>query len=177
MKVPCTQCDQWTDLDPSVVSKKQSDEDVKEWMSDTFTRAGGETKVASIEERMEHLHLPSALKEALLVHTQEMSSEAETPSENKENDLLSTITKEARQNWPEVETSHPLCEICAEDLVQQLTNELVDTRRERDTLVLLERELERLALVDGDLEMSQEDIARWKRQQDLILRDMKEVCI
>lgn len=73
---------------------------------------------------------------------------------------------------PSLQIQHPLCQECAQVSLDLMIARANEVKAEVDTLTLMEREMERLALVDGDLEMSQEDMNRWRREQDTIAHEI-----
>lgn len=109
--------------------------------------------------------VPESARKAILDHVDAMS----IPFTN------TSCTKDTTNPWilhipPLSESSiqHPLCRDCAQDCLDHMAARADEVKAEVDTLSLMEREMERLALVDGDLEMSQEDMTRWRREQNSI---------
>lgn len=124
-----------------------------------------QTEPPSFEEISAAWPLPGSARKAIQDHVNA------TPISDKSTSEL----KDRNNSWiahipPLSESSiqHPLCQGCARACLDQMTARADKVKAEVDTLSLMEREMERLAIVDGDLEMSQEDMSRWRREQDSI---------
>lgn len=169
MDAVCTRCAWPIVLESGLQETVAHQDTIREWKAESWP---DEPHTAgSPAEQIKELDVPDALEEALLEHIQKLPVTDE--SEKDGNSLFTMLNK---RMWLDADTasrvSHPLCESCAEDARDLLDRELRDAQAKLDTLALMERELERLALVDGDLEMSEADKARWQRRQDTMVRDL-----
>lgn len=138
------------------------------------------------------LHAPQSLQEAMLTHVKAcglMGSDKENCSAEATTQRGFSSLESHTSGSPELfallnispadsatpALVHPLCQDCAHANEKALEDEHAHMQCSYDTLALLAREMERLALIDGDLEMSPDEWARWQRERDALFQDLDHV--
>lgn len=159
----CAKCARWMRLDESIT--KASDEQI-------ISLCSAENHIAPIsEDHVACLDIPVEIKEAFVERAKHDEPALATP------DRYATLffSLEANSKTDTLYPRYPVCRECADTLIATMEQELMCTYHDRDELALLERELERLALIKGDMEMSSDDMTRWNRDQNRLERDMEKM--
>lgn len=173
----CQRCAQPLQLDASLVGDDRTLNRAKDVVLEAFPDFNSE-EAPDLSKRLAALDIDNGLRDVLRMQmTQCSTPRGSVEEENNDTQRLDELfhllsALPMREHQP---IQHPICDACTQQLHEHVSSLIDDARKERDTLQMLERELVRLALLDGDLEMSAEDEARWQRKQDAVLQEINEV--
>lgn len=147
---------------------------------DASVANAGEAKVAALVEKVNvekaraitaadlaYASLPPAVQDAFVQRAQ--TDEATIPPDTHTHlfDVLSTFMG----NYSHV-ARFPMCQECVPTALTAMDAALAEAEHKRDTLDALKTELLQLSLIKNE-EPCSEDILRWQRQQDRVMRDIK----
>lgn len=163
----CAKCARWMRLDESIT--KASDEQLQ-------SLCNAENDPAPLSEgHFAHWDIPVEIKKAFVERAKQ--DEPALAASDRYADVFSSLESNSKSDT--LYARYPLCHGCAVTIIATMELDLLGTFHERDKLALLERELERLALIKGDMEMSSDDRMRWNRDQNRLeceLEKMHRAC-
>ncbi|WFC95557.1 Vacuolar protein sorting-associated protein atg6 [Malassezia brasiliensis] len=175
----CQRCGQLLQLDASLEHiDSETIANVRKVVNEVFPRAA-QSASDGVDDPWDTLHVLPEVRDAVLA---QMDAYTSSPASNisaksdaslPQYTLFHILSSDA--SCPPHVVQHPLCESCTLQVLEDHSAQIDQARKERDTLQTLEHELVRLALLDGDMEMSSEDKARWQRKQNIIRREIDEM--
>lgn len=177
----CQRCGQLLQLDASLEQiDSETLAEARKVVSEAFPHAAQSTS-PGVNHPWDALHALPEVRDAVLAQMDAYTPPPESAASAKSDASLPQYTLfhilSSGASCPSDVVQHPLCESCTLQVLEDRSAQIDRARKERDTLQTLERELVRLALLDGDMEMSSEDKARWQRKQNAIRREVDEVCV
>lgn len=159
----CAKCARWMRLDESIT--KASDEQLQ-------TLCNAETHTAPLsEDHFSRWDIPVEIKQAFVERAKQ--DEPAPAASDRYADVFSSLESNSKSDT--LYARYPVCHECAVTIIATMELDLSCTFHERDKLALLERELERLALIKGDMEMSSDDRIRWNRDQNRLECDIEKM--
>lgn len=161
----CGQCSRPVHINDDLFARVEQD-GLKDLIKDCTIL--NERKPPIFEESLEPWTLPEAARKAIQAHVHATQKPNASSLHDQREKELPDLCLPHIPPLTEPSIQHPMCQECAQDCVNLLSTRINEVKAEVDTLTLMEREMERLALVDGDLEMSQEDMNRWEREQNTV---------
>lgn len=183
MSFSCQQCGQPLVLHEGLDKARDGDlEATRELLSRSFpaSREPEDLGDAVLVERMGQLHVPPDTRDALLLHVrrdserrQEGPDHAPAPPDDKRAELFEALSSAPGSGDDVVD--HPLCRPCTLSLLDAMSRSLSDVRKEHDTLIDLEKQLARLDEYMNPNSASEESVARWKRMQNGLAHELREV--
>lgn len=168
----CTSCSQLIFLDQSIES---ADNDAWKNLLDNKYCPLGPTGIPPAEEAVKSLNLPPSVQDTFLRRAAHDSPGHAHEGQGadmyvKQFSLLDAATCDGKSD-----VRYPLCQACARAILQSMEERRLRLDQDHKTLSLLERELQRLAIIKGDLDMSDDDMARWRREHDRLEHDVDAV--
>ncbi|WFD32108.1 Vacuolar protein sorting-associated protein atg6 [Malassezia sp. CBS 17886] len=187
MAFTCQRCAQ-----PLLLSDSLANEDgtaqraVERTVREIFPPSTKSPAPSGARQQLASLPIPETAQYAVLAHMRTADASGDTSAHDQHMPaaqpahcaaLFSALSTPARPGLDTAPTpiDHPLCDACTQVLLECMASDIANARQERDTLRLLETELARAALADGDEEKATEDKARWQREQNGILREIEEI--
>lgn len=159
----CAKCARWMRLDESIT--KASDEQLQ-------SLCNAETHTAPLsEDHFSRWDIPVEIKQAFVERAKQ--DEPAPAASDRYADVFSSLESNSKSDT--LYARYPVCHECAVKIIATMELDLSCTFHERDKLALLERELERLALIKGDMEMSSDDRMRWNRDQNRLECDIEKM--
>lgn len=174
----CQRCGQPLQLDASLdTATEETVDEAQKTVEASFSNKAPE-RALDFDERLDTLNVHGNLRDALRTqintYKQEPQRGVDSLEETSQYSKLFQCFSEIPYGGAQA-IQHPLCDTCAEQLHENTLTQINEARKEHDTLNMLERELVRLALLDGDMEMSADDAARWQRKQNAVQREVEDV--